>query len=104
LAIILVTTTADASSFAATIPGADTVYASGPTGAELHAHDVEPLVAIARTQPHRPYDFRLPPKPRSSRRLTETWCITMKGKLETEDGKNRYKKCKHRRTCIRHHQ
>lgn len=106
LATNLVATTADAPSFAATILGmvdtvglpkavlADTGYASGPAVAELHAHDVEPLVAIGRTQPHRPYDFRPPPKPISSRRLTEPWRITMKAKLETEDGKNRYKKRK----------
>lgn len=73
---------------------ADTGYASGPAVAQLHAHDVEPLVAIGRTQPHRPYDFRPPPKPKSSRRLTEPWRITMKAKLETEDGKIRYKKRK----------
>ena len=102
----LVATTADAPSFAATILGmadtvglpktvlADTGYASGPAVAELHARDVEPLVAIGRTQPHRPYDFRPPPKPKSSQRLTEPWRIAMKAKLETEDGKNRYKKRK----------
>jgi hypothetical protein len=60
--------------------------------AALQAHEVEPLVAIGRTQPHRPYDFRPPPKPKSTRRITEPWRIAMKAKLETEDGK--YKKRK----------
>ena len=106
LATNLVATSADAPSFAATILGmadtiglprtvlADTGFASAPAVAALQARDVEPLVAIGRTQPHRPYDFRPPPKPRSSRRITEPWRITMKARLETEDGKNRYKRRK----------
>lgn len=106
LATNLVATTADAPSFAATVLGmadtiglpkavlADTGFASGPAVAELHAHKVEPLVAIGRTQSHRPYDFRPPPKPKSTRHITEPWRIAMKAKLETEDGNNRYKKRK----------
>lgn len=106
LATNLLATTADAPSFAATVLGmaetiglpktvlADTGFASGPAVAALQAHHVEPLVAIGRTQPHRPYDFRPPPKFKSPRRITEPWRITMKAKLETEDGKNRYKKRK----------
>lgn len=43
---------------------ADTGYASGPAVKALKANRVEPLVAIERTQPHRPYDFRPPPSPR----------------------------------------
>lgn len=65
---------ADAPSFAATVLAmektiglprvvlADTGFASGPAVADLQARDIEPLVAIGRTQPHRPYDFRPPPK------------------------------------------
>ena len=78
LATNLVATTADAPSFAATILAmertiglpkivlADTGYASGPAVAALGAKKIEPLVAIGRTQPHRPYDFRPPPQARGT--------------------------------------
>jgi hypothetical protein len=36
---------------------ADAGFASGPAVAALAARGIEPLVAIGRTQPHRPYDF-----------------------------------------------
>jgi transposase len=106
LATNLVATPADAPSFAATILAmekavglpqvvlADAGYASGAAVAELEARQIEPLVAIARTQPHRPYDFRPPPEPKPERRITEPWRIAMKAKLETEDGKARYQKRK----------
>jgi transposase len=102
----LVATAADAPSFAATILAmqstiglpqrvlADTGYASGPAVEALAAKCVEPLVAIGRTQPHRPYDFRPPPPQKTPRRITEPWRIAMKAKLETEDAKNLYKKRK----------
>lgn len=73
---------------------ADTGFASGPAVRALQAEEIEPLVAIGHTQPHRPYDFRPPPKPKTVRRITEPWRLEMKAKLETEDGKNRYKKRK----------
>jgi transposase len=73
---------------------ADTGFASGPAVEELQMRGVEPLVAIGRTQPHRPYDFRPPPEPKTARRITEPWRIAMKAKLETEDGKELYKKRK----------
>ena len=73
---------------------ADTGFASGPAVEELQARGIEPLVAIGRTQPHRPYDFRPPPQPKPPRRITEPWRIAMKAKLETEDGKKLYKKRK----------
>ena len=106
LATNLVATTADAPSFAATVLGmkqtiglpqavlADTGFASGPAVAALQAELIEPLVAIGRTQPHRPYDFRPPPKAKAARNITEPWRVEMKAKLETEDGKNRYAKRK----------
>ena len=106
LATNLVATTADAPSFAATVRGikqtiglpktllADTGFASGAAVAALQAEEIEPLVAIGRTQPHRPYDFRPPPKAKTIRRITEPWRVEMKAKLETEDGKNRYKQRK----------
>ncbi len=107
LATKLVATTADAPSFAATVlslentiglPGtvlADTGYASGPAVAALQARGIDPLVAIGRTQPHRPYDFRPPPLPRTPRKIIEPWRIAMKAKLDSEDAKNLYKKRKH---------
>lgn len=97
---------ADAPGFAATIMAmektvglphivlADTGFASGPAVAELQKRGIEPLVAIGRTQPHRPYDFRPPPKPKPARRITEAWRIAMKAKLETDDAKTLYKKRK----------
>lgn len=106
LATNLVATTADAPSFAATILAmkdniglpktvlADTGFASGPAVQALEQHAVEPLVAIGRTQPHRPYDFRPPPNPKPPRKITEPWRLAMKAKLETDDGKSRYSKRK----------
>jgi transposase len=106
LATNLVATTADAPSFADTILGmektiglpktvlADTGYASGPAVAALEARTIEALVAIGRTQPHRPYDFRPPPEAKPPRVITEPWRIAMKAKLESEDGRKRYGKRK----------
>ena len=106
LATNLVATTADAPSFAATILAmegtiglpqrvlADTGYASGPAVAQLQARHIEPLVAIGRTQPQRPYDFRPPPAPKTPRQIKEPWRIEMKAKLETDDAKALYKRRK----------
>ena len=104
LATDLVATTADAPGFAQTVLRmqdtvglpervlADTGYASRQAVETLHAHGIEPLVAIGRTQPHRPYDFRPPPSPRTPRKIVEPWRIAMQVKLETKDGKAHYKK------------
>lgn len=73
---------------------ADAGFACGPTVVDLQARGIEPLVAIGRTQPHRPYDFRPPPKPKTVRRITEPWRIAMKAKLETKDAQDLYKKRK----------
>ena len=106
LATNLVATSADAPSFAQTILGmqstvglpervlADTGYASGPAVELLQAQGIEPLVTIGRTQPHRPYDFRPPPPPKTTRRITQPRRFAMKAKLETEDAKALYKKRK----------
>ena len=48
------------------------------------------VVAIGRTQPHRPYDFRPPPDPKAPRRITEPWRLKMQAKLETPDAKARH--------------
>lgn len=101
LATNLVATSADAPSFAATVLAmeatiglprtvlADTGFASAPAVATLEARGVEPLVAIGRTQPHRPYEFR-PPPPKQPQRITKPWRIAMKARLETEDAKALY--------------
>ena len=106
LATNLIATTADAPSFAATVLSmestiglpetvlADTGFASGPAVAALQARGIEPLVAIGRTQPHRPYDFRPPPSQKTSRRISEPWRIAMKAKFENEDARALYKKRK----------
>jgi transposase len=102
----LVATPADAPSFAATVLGmettiglpkavlADTGFASGPDVAALEASKIEALVAIGRTQPHRPYDFRPPPDAKPPRAISEPWRIAMKAKLQTDDGRKRYGKRK----------
>jgi transposase len=106
LATSIATTPTDQPTFAQTILSmqdsvglpttvlADAGFASGDAVATLQAHGVEPLVAIARTQPHRPYDFRPPPEPKPERQITEPWRIDMKAKLESEDGKKLYKRRK----------
>src|SRR4051794_22116167 len=106
LATNMATTPSDQPTFAATILAmehtiglphtvlADAGFASGAAVAKLEAKNVEPLVAIARTQPHRPYDFRPPPKPKLERRIRKPWRLAMKAKLESEEGKSRYKKRK----------
>src|SRR3954452_5255710 len=73
---------------------ADAGFASGEAVAKLEARQIEPLVALARTQLHRPYDFRPPPKPKPERRIAEPWRLAMKIKLDSEEGKARYKKRK----------
>lgn len=104
LATNMATTPSDQPTFAATVLAmektvglpkivlADAGFASGEAVAALEARKIEPLVAIARTQPHRPYDFRPPPEPKPERRIAEPWRLAMKAKLETEEGKARYKK------------
>jgi transposase len=106
LATNMATTPSDQPTFAATILAmehtvglprtvlADAGFASREAVAELEAKNIEPLVAIARTQPHRPYDFRPPPEPKPARRIAEPWRLAMHAKLETEEAKARYKKRK----------
>jgi transposase len=106
LATNMATTPSDQPTFAATILGmaetiglprtvlADAGFAGRAAVAALEAKSIEPLVAIARTQPHRPYDFRPPPAAKPKRRITAPWRLAMQAKLETEEGKARYKKRK----------
>lgn len=108
LATNMATTPSDQPTFAATILAmektiglpktvlADAGFANRQAVADLEARCIEPLVAIAKTQPHRPYDFRPPPtEPKPHRRILEPWRLAMRAKLASEDGKARYKKRKH---------
>jgi transposase len=102
LATAGVATPAAAPGFAATILGmaagiglprtvlADAGFASAEAVAALEARNIEPPVAIGRTQPHRPHDFRPPPRPRAARRITEPRRLAMRARPETEDAKARY--------------
>jgi len=84
LATNMATTSSDQPTFAATILAmehtiglphivlADAGFASGAAVAKLEKK-VEPLVSIAKTQPHRPYDFRLPPQTKPERRIRDPW-------------------------------
>jgi hypothetical protein len=102
LATTLTACPAEAPSFATTILAmqhgiglpntvlADAGFASGPAVAALEEQKIEPLVAIGRTQPHRPYHFRPPPQPKTPRRITEPWCLAIQAKPETPDAKPRY--------------
>jgi transposase len=106
LATNMATTPSDQPTFAATILAmehtiglphtvlADAGFASGAAVAKLEARKVEPLVAIAKTQAHRPYDFRPPPETKPERRIREPWRLAMKAKLESKEGKSRYRKRK----------
>lgn len=104
-----VATTADAPSFVATILAmrdtiglptvvlADAGYASGSAIETLRANEVDAPVAIGRTQPHRPYDFRPPPDPKPARAVTAPWRIAMKDRLDTDAGKTL---CKRRKQTV----
>lgn len=106
LATNLTASPSDAPSFVATIAAmptqiglprvvlADTGFASGPAVAALQARGIEPLVAIGRTQPHRPYDFRPPPPTKTPRRVSEPWRVAMQARLEKDDAKALYKRRK----------
>ena len=49
-----------------------------------------------KVQPHRPYDCRPPPSPKTARQIKAPWRLAMPAKLETEDAKARY--AKHQQT------
>lgn len=102
----VVTTPSDQPTFAQTILAmentiglpktvlADAGYASGDAVAALQARGIDPLVAIGRTQPHRPYDFRPPPDPKPKRPVTAPWRRAMGERLTSKEGKEMYKKRK----------
>ena len=79
---------------------ADAGYACGKQVKALQDKGIDPLVAIGRTMPHRPYDFRPPPdeagepKAKPPQAINAPWRIDMKAKLESDTGKALYKKRK----------
>ncbi|RVU11472.1 transposase [Methylobacterium oryzihabitans] len=73
---------------------ADCGFGSREGVEQLQARGIDPLVAIGRTQPHRPYDFRPPPAVKPERQIKEPWRLDMKAKLETPDGQALYKRRK----------
>ena len=74
---------------------ADAGFASGDAVAGLQRHGIDPLVAVARTQPHRPYDFRPPPDgAKPPRTVREPWRVAMKARMETTDAKAHHTKRK----------
>jgi hypothetical protein len=79
------------------------VLKPGHTGDEtmvkaLQDHAITPLVAIARTMDHRPYDFRPPPgepggpKIKEPKPIKAPWRIAMQAELNTPNGKALYAK------------
>ena len=74
---------------------ADAGFASGRAVETLQEHHVELLVAIARTQPHRPYDFRPPPdNPKPTRTVSAPWRLAMREKMQTHEARTHYRKRK----------
>ena len=108
LATNIATTPTDQPTFAETIlsmetttglPGtvlADAGFAGRDAVERLKAKGVEPLVAISAAAPRRPYDFRPPPDPATEaakrrRTISEPWRIAMKERLESKEGKAKYR-------------
>jgi len=56
------------------------------------ARGIAPLVAMGRSQMHRPDDVRPPPPPKAARKIKEPWRLAMQAKLETDNAKTRYAK------------
>ena len=52
------------------------------------------MLALMGAGRGRLYDFRLPPQLKPERRIREPWRLAMKAKLESDEGKSRYKKRK----------
>lgn len=74
---------------------ADAGFANGEAVAGLQQRGIDPLVAVGRTQPHRPYDVRPPPKDeKPPRTMRDPWRIAMTARMETDDAKAHYKKRK----------
>jgi transposase len=74
---------------------ADAGYAGKNIVRGLKARRIEPLIAIARQEAERPYDFRPPGKSdKPPPNITAPWRIAMQEKLQTDEGRNKYRKRK----------
>jgi len=74
---------------------ADAGYAGEKVVTALKARGIDPLIAIARGDETRKYDFRPPPEnPKPAPNITAPWRLEMQRKLQTEDAKARYRKRK----------
>jgi len=73
----------------------DAGYAGEKIVEALERRDIEPLIAIARQEAERPYDFRPPKKTtKPPPRVTAPWRIAMQEKLQTDEAKRKYRKRK----------
>ena len=73
----------------------DAGYAGEEVVQALGHRGIEPLIAIARQEVERPYDFRPPKKTtKPPPRVTAPWRIAMQEKLQTDEAKKKYRKRK----------
>jgi transposase len=73
----------------------DAGYAGEKVVEALEHRDIEPLIAIARQEAERPYDFRPPKKTtKPPPKVTAPWRIAMQEKLQTDEAKKKYRKRK----------
>ena len=73
---------------------ADAGYGGREIFRGLKARRIDPLIAITRQEAERPYDFRPPKKQGAPPNITAPWRIAMQEKLQTDEGKNKYRKRK----------
>lgn len=74
---------------------ADAGYASEALVAGLERRGIEALIAVARQDAPRPYDFRPPKEPdKPPPKITAPWRLNMLDKLQTDEAKARYRKRK----------
>lgn len=73
---------------------ADTGYANGDAVADLEQQDIEALVAIPGGKHRRTHDLRPMPPEKPHREIKAPWMKAMKAKLETEAGKEKYRRRK----------
>ena len=73
----------------------DAGYAGAKVVEALERRDIEPLIAIARQEAERPYDFRPPKKTtKPPPKVTAPWRVAMQEKLQTDEAKKKYRKRK----------
>ena len=73
---------------------ADTGYANGEAVAELQSDDIDVLVATSGDNHRRAHDLRPTPPEKPQREIKAEWVKEMKKKLQSEAGKNKYRKRK----------